>query len=239
MNTDLRKIAKKDFEKDFFKSMNNAVFGKTMENVGKQRCKNYCNIKKKELFSIRTKLCYRTFFTELLLAVEMKITEILMNKPVYLGLSILELSKTLMYEFWYDYVKPKYEKAKSCYIDTVNFMMFIKILQKMLKLDLIFQIMDQINPCPKTKIKKIGLMKDELGGKIMTELVGLRAETYSYLLDDDSEDKKAKGTQICVINRKLKLNHKNHLGATQLDNKKNYLEKNQIDIVCKKIIKNS
>ena len=192
MNTDLRKIAKKDFEKDFFKSMNNAVFGKTMENVGKQRCKNYCNIKKKELFSIRTKLCYRTFFTELLLAVEMKITEILMNKPVYLGLSILELSKTLMYEFWYDYVKPKYEKAKSCYIDTVNFMMFIKILQKMLKLDLIFQIMDQINPCPKTKIKKIGLMKDELGGKIMTELVGLRAKTYRYLLDDDSEDKKSK-----------------------------------------------
>ena len=205
MNTDLRKIAKKDFEKDFFKSMNNAVFGKTMENVGKQRCKNYCNIKKKELFSIRTKLCYRTFFTELLLAVEMKITEILMNKPVYLGLSILELSKTLMYEFWYDYVKPKYEKAKSCYMDTVNFMMFIKILQ-MLKLDLIFQIMNQINPCPKTKIKKIiGLMKDELGGKIMTELVGLRAKTYRYLLDDDSEDKKAKGTKICVINRKLKL----------------------------------
>ena len=205
MNTDLRKIAKKDFEKDFFKSMNNAVFGKTMENVGKQRCKNCCNIKKKELFSIRTKLCYRTFFTELLLAVEMKITEILMNKPVYLGLSILELSKTLMYEFWYDYVKPKYEKAKSCYMDTVNFMMFIKILQ-MLKLDLIFQIMNQINPCPKTKIKKIiGLMKDELGGKIMTELVGLRAKTYRYLLDDDSEDKKAKGTKICVINRKLKL----------------------------------
>ena len=93
---------------------------------------------------------------------------------------------------------------------------------------------------PKDKNKKIiGLMKDELGGKIMTELVGLRAETYSYLLDDDSEDKKAKGTQICVINRKLKLNHKNRLGATQLDNKKNYLEKNQIDIVCKKIIKNS
>ena len=205
MNTDLRKIAKKDFEKDFFKSMNNAVFGKTMENVGKQRCKNYCNIKKKELFSIRTKLCYRTFFKELLLAIEMKTTEILTNKPVYLGLSILELSKTLMYEFWYDYVKPKYEKAKSCYMDTVNFMMFIKILQ-MLKLDLIFQIMNQINPCPKTKIKKIiGLMKDELGGKIMTELVGLRAKTYRYLLDDDSEDKKAKGTKICVINRKLKL----------------------------------
>ena len=205
MNTDLRKIAKKDFEKDFFKSMNNAVFGKTMENVGKQRCKNCCNIKKKELFSIRTKLCYRTFFKELLLAIEMKTTEILTNKPVYLGLSILELSKTLMYEFWYDYVKPKYEKAKSCYMDTVNFMMFIKILQ-MLKLDLIFQIMNQINPCPKTKIKKIiGLMKDELGGKIMTELVGLRAKTYRYLLDDDSEDKKAKGTKICVINRKPKL----------------------------------
>ena len=62
------------------------------------------------------------FFTEDLLAIEMKQTEILMNKPVYLGLSILEFSKILMYEFWYDYVKPKYgKKAKLCYLDTDSF----------------------------------------------------------------------------------------------------------------------
>ena len=73
-----------------------------------------------------------------------------MNKPVYLGLSILELSKILMYEFWYDYVNPKYsqKKAKLCYMDTDNFivyikhMIFINTLRKILKLDLILQIMD-------------------------------------------------------------------------------------------------
>ena len=79
----------------------------------------------------------------------------------------------------------------------------------------------------KGKSKKvIGLMKDELGGKIMTKFVGLRAKTYSYLIDDSSEDKKAKGTKKCVIKRKLKFeNYKNCLEATQLDNKIKYLEK--------------
>ena len=73
-------------------------------------------------------------------------------------------------------------------------------------------------------------MKDELGGKIMTKFVGLRAKTYSYLIDDGSEDKKAKGTKKCVIKRKLKFeNYKNCLEATQLDNKIKYLEKNKIN----------
>ena len=86
--------------------------------------------------------------------------------------------------------------------------------------------------CLKEKIKKVlGLMKDELGGKIMTKFVGLRAKTYSYLIDDGSEDKKAKGTKNCVIKRKLKFeNYKNCLEATQLENKINHLEKNKIDI---------
>ena len=84
-------------------------------------------------------------------------------------------------------------------------------------------------------------MKDELGGKIMTNFVGLRAKTYSYLIDDVSEDKKAKGTKMCVTKRKLKFeNYKNCLEATQLDNKIKDLEKNKIDICSlKKIIKNS
>ena len=88
----------------------------------------------------------------------------------------------------------------------------------------------------KKKIKEIiGLMKDELGGKIMTKFVGLRAKTYSYLIDDGSEDKKAKGTKMCVIKRKLKFqNYKNCLEATLLENKTNHLEKNQIYIVLKK-----
>ena len=89
-------------------------------------------------------------FTERVLAMEVKKTETLMNKPVYLGLSIIELNKIIMYEFWYDYVKPKYsEKAKLCYMDTDSFIVyiktndiFIKMLHKIMKLDLILQIMN-------------------------------------------------------------------------------------------------
>ena len=86
-------------------------------------------------------------------------------------------------------------------------------------------------PLPKGKKKKvIGLLKNELRGKIMTKIVGLSAKTYSYLIDDSSEDKKAKGTKKCVIKRKLKFeNYKNCLEATQLDNKIKYLEKNKIN----------
>ena len=114
-----------------------------------------------------------------------------MNKPVCSGLSILELYEILMLEFWYNYVKPKYgERERLCCMDTDSFIVHIKTndiyrylsLQKMLKLDLILQIMNQ-NAIPlvehylKEKNKKvIGLMKDELGGKIITKFVGLRAK---------------------------------------------------------------
>ena len=114
INTELRKKAKNDFEKDFFKLMNNAVFGKTMENVRKHR-----DIKLQTTDKRRNRL--------VLLASEMKKIKVKMNKPVYLGLSILEISKTLMYEFWYDYMKPKYgDNVKLCYIDTDSFTMHIK-----------------------------------------------------------------------------------------------------------------
>ena len=128
MNTKLRLIAKSNFEKDFFKLMNYAVFGKTMENVRKNK-----NIKLVTTFNRRNYLVsepnYHTtkFFTYCLLAIQMRKTQILMYKPVYLGLSILDLSKTVMYEFRYDYVKPKYgENAKLCYIDTDNFIVHVK-----------------------------------------------------------------------------------------------------------------
>ena len=100
MNTELRKIAKKDFEKDFFKLMNNAVFGKTMENVRKHRDTKLVTTDKK-----RSKLVsepnYHTIncISENLSIVEMRRTKVKMNKPIYLGLSILEISKILMYEF--------------------------------------------------------------------------------------------------------------------------------------------
>ena len=108
MNTELRKIAKNDFEKDFFKLMNNAVFEKTMENVRKHRDIKLVTTDKK-----RSKLVsepnYHTInlIPENLSIIEMRRTKVKMNKPIYLGLSILKISKLLMYEFWYDYMKPK------------------------------------------------------------------------------------------------------------------------------------
>ena len=90
-------------------------------------------------------------------------------------------------------------------------MIFTKKLQKMLKLDLKLQIKNQIDHCLKNRIKKvIGLINDELGGKIVIKLIGLRTKTYSYLIDDSSEDKKAKDTKKCFINEELKFeNYRN------------------------------
>ena len=128
MNTELRKVTKNDFEKDLFKLMNNSVFGKTMENIRKHRDIKLVTTDKK-----RSKLVsepnYHTFnlIFEDLSIIEMKKTKVKMNKPIYLGLSILEISKTLMYEFWYDYMKPKYaNNVKLCYMDMDSFMRNIK-----------------------------------------------------------------------------------------------------------------
>ena len=126
MNTELRKVAKNDFEKDLFQLMNNSVFGKTMENIRKHRDKASNDRQKKKLVSEPN---YHTInlISEDLSIIEMKKTKVKMNKPIYLGLSILEISKTLMYEFWYDYMKPKYaNNVKLCYMDTDSFIMNIK-----------------------------------------------------------------------------------------------------------------
>ena len=128
MNTELRKAAKNDFEKYLFKLMNNSVFSKTMENIRKHRYIKLVTTDKK-----RSKLVSEpnnhtiNLISEDLSIIEMKKTKVKMNKPIYLGLSILEISKTLMYEFWYDYMKPKYNNdVKLCYMDTDSFIMNIK-----------------------------------------------------------------------------------------------------------------
>ena len=128
MNIDLRKKAKNDFEKDFFKLMNNVAFEQTTENVRKHRDIKLVTTERRRNYLMSVPNYHTTrFFIIYLLAIEMKIKEILMNKPIYLELSILELSAILMYDFWYDYVKPKYgEKTKSCYMDTGSFIVYTK-----------------------------------------------------------------------------------------------------------------
>ena len=171
-----------------------------------------------------------------------------MNKPAYLGLSILDLSKTVMYEFWYDYVKPKYdENAKNCYIDTESFIVQVKTddIYKDIAEDVETKF-DTSNfeidrPLPKGKNKKlIGLMKDELGGQIMKRFVRLRAKTYSYLKYDGDEDKKEKSTKKCAMKRNATFeDYKNCLEAAQIENKVNHLDKNKIDADSLKQIKKS
>ena len=129
MNTKLRKKkkAKKNFEKEFFKLMNNTFFGNSMENVRKHRNIKLVTAERRKNYVV-SEPNYHTmkFFTESLLAIEMKKTKTLMNKPVYLGLSVLDLSKTVMWEFWYDYVKPKYgANTKLCYMDRGSFIIHV------------------------------------------------------------------------------------------------------------------
>ena len=123
-----------------------------------------------------------------MLSIEMKKIKVKMNKPVYLGMSILYISKTFMYKFWYDYIKPKYEDTvKLCYMDTDSFIIHI------ITEDFFEDISNDVEkwfdtsnydkndkrPLPIGKNKKvIGLFKDELGGRIMKEFCALRAKTY-------------------------------------------------------------
>ena len=181
--------------------------GKAMENIRKYR-----DIKLVTAYKRRSKLLsepnYHTmnYISEDLSIIEMNKTRVKMNKPIYLELSILDISKILMYEFWYDYIKPKYgSDVKLCYMDTYSFVMNIKTndFYKDIANDVErkFDISNyEVNrPLPMGKNKKvIGLMKDEF--------VTLRPKTYSYLTDDGKEDKKAKGTKKCVIKRMIKFN---------------------------------
>ena len=215
MNTELKKAAKNDFEKDLFKLMNNSVFGKTMENIRKYRDIKLVTTDKK-----RSKLVsepnYHTINLILkdLSIIEMKKTKMKINKLIYLGLSILEISKILMYEFWYDHMKPKYDNSiKLCYMDTDSFIRNIKTndfyedIANDIKNRFDTSNYEENRPLLMGRNKKfIGLMKDELGGKIITEFITLRPKTYSYLTDDGKEDKNAKGTKKCVIKKMIKFN---------------------------------
>ena len=212
-NTDLRAKATNDFEKDFFKLMNNAVFGKTMENVPKHR-----NIKLVKTDKKRNKLVsepnYHTMklIDEDLAIIEMKKVKVKMNKPIYLGLSILELSKITMYEFWYDYVKSKYmDNTRLFYMDTDSSVINVKT--KDFYKDIAEDVKERFDtsnfsydrPLPIGMNKKVvGLMKDELGGGIRNEFVALRPKAYSYRTDDLVELKKTKGTKKFVIKNMLK-----------------------------------
>ena len=221
-NTSLRSQAKNAFEKDLFKLMNNSVFGKTMENV-----RNRVSIELVKDAERAAKLVNKPNFEELkifdefLIAVKMRKTKVWMNKPVYVGMSILDLSKTLMFSFQYEYVKKKWEKVEVLYSDTDSLVLNIET-DDFFK-DISGDVKEWFDtndfpkdhpavleglPIVKKNKKKIGLMKDECGGKILTEWVALRPKLYSFLTEN-GEKQKAKGLKKSIKNKSLR--HENFL----------------------------
>ena len=198
-NTKLRTAAKDDFEKDFYKLMNNAVLGKTMENIRRHRNIKLVNNETDYLRCVmKPNFKSGVLYGPNLMGCEMGKTILKMNKPVYIGQAILDLSKIIMYEFHYDYMLLKYARSAGeahgdrislCYMDMDSFIYEIETE------DFYEDISDDINsrfdtssyrddgsrPLPAGLNKKvIGLMKDELGGNIMREFVALRPKMYAY-----------------------------------------------------------
>jgi hypothetical protein len=211
-NTEMRKQATTDFHKDLFKLLNNAVFGKSMENVF-----NYADIRLVTDPEKYQKLVASPLYKESeafnhdLVAVAMQRESVCLNKPIYTGFSVLELSKTLMYDFHYSYMGPKYgDNARLLFTDTDSFCYHVQtddIYRDMLKdRDVMFDTSaypsDHFLYSVKNK-KAIGLMKDETNGTPIEEFVGLRSKMYSIKLCDAAVKKRAKGITRAVVQKQI------------------------------------
>ena len=215
-NTEKRTNAKNAFEKDFFKLMNNSVFGKTMENIRKRVDVRLVTDENK-LLKMAAKPTYVSskIFNENLVAVH-KIKETLtLNRPAYVGMCILDLSKTLMYDFHYNYIKQKYgSKAKLLFTDTDSLTYEIEaddIYSDFWKDKNRFDNSDYPESSPyfnKSNKKVIGKFKDEAAGVPVCEFIGLRSKMYSYMKDNDKGGKTAKGIKKNII--KKNITHENY-----------------------------
>ena len=218
-NTQLKAKATNDFEKDFFKLMNNSVFGKTMENIRNRSNIQLVNEQKAVKLIAKTYYKCRTEFDENLIAVHMGLIKLKFDKPVYTGACILDISKTLMYDFHYNKIKKQYnKKAKLLFTNTDSLCYEIEtkdVYKDMNKQSDLFDLSnyDKNHERYSTKNKKvIGKFKGECGGLIMNEFVGLRAKLYSYKMDnDETEIKKCKGITRAVIKKLTHENYKNTL----------------------------
>ena len=192
--------------------MNNAVLGKTMENMRKHRDIKLVNSEEAYLKAVmKPNFKSGTLFGPNLMGCEMGKIKVVMNKPVYLGQAILDLSKIVMYEFHYDYMKCKYadDKLTLCYMDTDSLIYdiqtddFYKDTANDVesRFDTGSYVPDRPLPVGKNK-KVIGLMKDELGGGIMSEFVALRPKMYSYKVGS-SKSKKCKGIKKGVVKKTI------------------------------------
>ena len=214
-NTEKRKNATSDFEKDMYKLMNNAVYGKTMENVRNhidfelvdtperyQKCVNNPNFK------------YRHIINENLIGVEKAKSVVKLNKPIYVGMSILDLSKQHMYSFYYDIMKPKYKNnIRMLYTDTDSFVFHIKTEDVYDDFNDIKDYMDFSGYDPKHKCydktnkKVLGKFKDEADGKIITNFIALKPKSYCFKIhNEEKEEKKSKGIVKHKVKKELTYN---------------------------------
>ena len=212
LNTDLRTVAKNEFEKDFFKLMNNSVFGKTMEKIRNRVDIKLVNDKKQaEKLSAKPNFNHCNIFSEDLVAIHMKKTKLVFNKPVYLGMCMLDLSKTLMYDFHYNYIKRKYgDKANLLLTDTDSTMYEIQTedFYRDISADVKYRF-DTSNYPPDhpsgipsgLNKKKLGMFKDEAAG--IDEFVGVRAKLYSIKCKRVKKAKNVRGLKNQWLKRVL------------------------------------
>ena len=214
MNTEFRKKAKNDFEKNFYKLMNNSVFGKTMENL-----RNRVDIKivrsneKDKIRKLVASPLYsrHVIFTNDLVGIDMRKSRLLLNKPVYTGMTILDNSKILMYDFFYNHLKKHYgESCELLYTDTDSLLLEIKtddVYKDIKSNEKHYDTSDypKEHPLHSTANKKVlGKMKDECAGTPISEVVCLKPKMYSILKADEKNIKKAKGVKKSVIKKQIK-----------------------------------
>ena len=217
LNTEKRRNAKNEFEKQQFKLMNNAIFGKTMESQRKRINVKFVNKWNgrygAESYISRPNFHSRSIFTENFIAVQLAKTEIVIDKPIYVGFCILDISKTLVYRFHYEYMSNRFKnQCKILYTDTDSLLYEIKHhdVYEIMKKDI--HEFDTYNypkdnifamPRPQENNKKPGLMSDEVEGHIILEFVGLRAKLYSIKIQGKKTVKRGKGIIKSVLDKTI------------------------------------
>ena len=211
MNTELRKQATNDFEKDLYKLMNNSVFGKTMENLRKRVdikiVRSHEDEKLRKLIA-KPSFARHKIFDNDLAGLHMFKNKLVLNRPIYVGMSILDLSKILMYDFYYNLKKQYGDNISLLYTDTDSLLMEIQtndFYQDMAQQIDLYDTSDfpKDHHLHTTKNKKVlGKMKDECAGEPIIECVCLRPKMYS-VIKKDGNIKKAKGVKKYVVKNQI------------------------------------
>ena len=212
-NAEKRKNARNDFEKDIFKLLNNAVFGKTMEDKRKHLDFEIVSDERRFMKCVNNpSFKHSHIINENLVGVEKQKPKLKLDKPIFIGMSILDLSKQHMYKFYYDVMKPKYgDNIRMVYTDTDSFVFHTRtddIYQDLQEIndEMDFSGYDKNHKCYDATNKKVlGKFEDECEGKIMTGFIGLRPKCYAFKIHgDDKEYKKCKGTAKNTVKRKIR-----------------------------------